>query len=282
MVIELNPEYLKSSFSNPFNWTGSKHRYLKDLFDVLPGNKELRVLDPFVGGGDLISKLPSSWVITASDKNDKLIELHRDIQRGKITVDEVIKMQKVMDLSDSDVYAYGELRSAYNAGHNDPILLYLLICHSNTNRMRFNQKGEFNMPFGERTFNPQMQKKLDNYIAALSDREVRFYNHNFMDWDFNPYDLLLLDPPYQNTTAVYNERGGWSLNDEIHLYSKTSSAVNNGTKFIMFGQTWSKGAHNQLFDAWSSQYNVRVLKETTNKCSSNRKGGKTVEIMVCN
>ena len=278
--MHLDEKYLKSLHSNPFNYTGSKHRYLKELFSVLPDTKHLTVIDPFVGGGDLISKLPATWSIFASDAMPQLIEMHQAIQRGEIDSLKVAFECSVSGLNrDSDKYYY-RYREAYNETPRS-IELYTLLCHSNSNRIRFSSKG-FNMPFGKRTFNPDMQAKLDNYSSALKSLTVDFSCKKYTEVDFNDADLLLIDPPYLNTVATYNEAGGWTVNDEFELYTKINKAVANGVKFIYFGQIWSKGVHNAHLDAWSQQFNVKVLKDTAAHCSANRGKGKTIEIMIYN
>ena len=89
-MLKLNKKYLSQNYSNPFNWVGSKHRYLSEFFKILPNKDNLKVLDPFVGGGDLISKLPESWKITASDNSKHLIDLHQSIIDGDITTSKIL------------------------------------------------------------------------------------------------------------------------------------------------------------------------------------------------
>ena len=74
----------KMEEANPFNWTGSKFRYLNDMFNVMEkllNEDNIRVLDVFTGGGDCISKLPKSWDITANDLESRLIETTSGISR---------------------------------------------------------------------------------------------------------------------------------------------------------------------------------------------------------
>lgn len=282
--MKLDPKYLGKLHSNPFNWTGSKHRYLKDLFEVLPSCKHLTVIDPFVGGGDLISKLPPTWSIFASDGDKNLISMHKDISKGLISIDAINYIIESNNLSSEREANYFKFRNAFNfIEQGSASELYTLICHSNSNRMRFSKKlNEFNMPFGKRTFNKDMQAKLDNYSEALKHLTVNFECKKYSDVDFNSADLLLIDPPYLNTVATYNESGGWNVNDEFELLSKVYKAHSVGVKFVYFGQIWSNGKHNAHLDEWSRQFNVKVLKDTISHCSANRKNGKTIEIMISN
>jgi site-specific DNA-adenine methylase len=135
------------------------------------------------------------------------------------------------------------------------------------------------MPFGKRWFNLEMQKKLDDYIDRLSRKSIDFECRGYANINFHKFDLTLIDPPYLNTTATYNEAGGWRDIDEMNLHDKIKNECNT---FVYFGQIWSKGVHNKLLDDFSKDYKVKVLKDTTKHCSANRKHDKTVEVMIYN
>lgn len=273
----------KKTHSNPFNWTGSKHRYLKDLFSVLPCQEGIKVLDPFVGGGDLISKLPLSWIITASDSMEQIIGLHKAVQSGLINSKGTLEKYNERGMSKLNKDAYLSLRSEYNAS-KDPELLYLLMTNSFNNQLRFNLSGGFNMPFGKdrSTFNKNMICKLDNYAEALKQREVKFICGEYSWWDFLSFDLILIDPPYLNTTATYNESTGWNEENDLCLFDALDEVNAYKKNFVYFNQLIANGKRNDQLSVWSKKYNVRVLKETTKNCSYNKKGGETIEIMVWN
>ena len=274
----MKEEYLKREFSNPFNWTGSKHRYLKDLFTILPVHKKgLKVLDPFCGGGDLISKLPDDWEIIAGDVSEKVIGLHKACKEGTITVDSVKKEFNRRGMSKTNKEAYLSLREEYNSNPN-PFLLYLLMTNSFNNQLRFSSKG-FNMSFGKdrSSFNPTMQIKLDNYCKSLKTSNISFKSCPYQDYDFSKFDLLLIDPPYSNTCATYNESTGWGYEDDIELFNKIEDS---GKDFIYFNQTWSKGKNNPILLEWIKKYDYKVLKETSTNCSYHRNNDFTQEVMV--
>jgi len=284
--MNIKPEYLKAEYSNPFNYTGSKHRYLKELFEVLPraADKNLKVLDPFVGGGDLISKLPKAWSITASDISNKVIGLHLAVQSGLITVESISSEFDNRGMSKINEPAFLDLRREYNESPSAD-KLYLLMTNSFNNQLRFNLKGGFNMPFGKNrsSFNKRMKSKLSNYQRAIKGRYINFVNMNYSDINFCDFDLVLIDPPYSNTTATYNESTGWAEKQDIALFNKIDLAVESDTKFVYFNQLIANDIKNHELDAWIKKYKVRILKTTTDRCASTKKKGRnTVEIMVWN
>lgn len=269
--------------SNPFCYTGSKHRYLDDVFSILPREEKLKVVDPFVGGGDLCCHLPESWQVDAFDLESKLIGVHKMFNGnyGGYAIEQLDLRIKQIGLSKTNEEAFYKLRELYNSTeHEDSHLLYLLICHSNTNRMRFNKNGGFNMPFGKRTFNDSLRAKAIDYVDRLSKRNVTFACKSYHLVDFSNYDLTLLDPPYLGTVATYNEGGGWKEEDESRLHDKIERECN---RFVYFGQLVVNGVRNDLLDTFAQDYKLKVLKNTTATCSSNKKQkGETIEVMLWN
>lgn len=267
----------KKIYANPFNWTGSKHRYLKELMSVLPLYKRhIRVLDPFVGGGDLVSKLPLSWHTTASDTMSQIVDLHIAVKAGLLNIDHVRLICNERDLSRTNKDSYLQLRDEYNKTKSGSLLYPLITCSFN-NQMRFNKSGEFNMPFGEREFNPAMEQKLDNYVASIKCRDIKFLNESYEYFDFSAFDLLLIDPPYSNTTATYNESTKWDEQEDVKLFNKIDES---GTDFVYFNQTYSKGVPNNTLIEWMKKYDHIVLKETSKGCSYQRDNSFTEEVMI--
>lgn len=270
--------------SNPLNYSGSKHRYLKDLFEVLPLDKEhLEVCDMFYGGGDLSSHLPKTWLTDAYEVNKPLLDIHKQINSGMLTLEKVEGILQRAGLDKHNSKNFEKLKAVYNWDKDDALLLYTLVCHSNTNRLRFNRKGEFNVQFGKRTFNNNMKKKFLDYQRRLNERDFAFSGRSSLHCDLTKYNLLLVDPPYLNSVAVYNERGGWKIDDEVLLHKKVKEASEEGVKFVYFGQFISNGTENPYLKEFSKDFNVKVLKDTTEHCSSNRKKkGDTIEVMIYN
>jgi DNA adenine methylase len=274
---------MQKGLSNPFNYTGSKFRYLAELAEILPTDKNLTVCDPFLGGGDLCMHLPDDWTIHASDALSELVGMHQYIQTAKITVISVLRDTFFYSLDKESTANYYDLRKKYNlciaSGQVAPDLLYLLLCHSNTNRIRFSSNDQFNMPFGKRTFNPSMQNKLDDYIERLSRKSIVFAHRGYEKTNFADYDLTLLDPPYLFTDATYTMGKKWTEKSEAALHKKINTECK---KFVYFGQLWAKGNHNHLLQTFMKDHQHLILKDTTKGCSNNRKGGKTVEVMIWN
>ena len=101
------------------------------------------------------------------------------------------------------------------------ILLYVLVIFSFNNQIRFNNRGEFNLPVGKRDFNSKMQTKLNAFIDRLKEIDCNFLNVDFRNFsveDLEENDFIYADPPYLITCATYNEQDGWNETLEKQLY----------------------------------------------------------------
>ena len=89
------------------------------------------------------------------------------------------------------------------------------------------------MPFGKNrsSYNTRMRKKVKNYTQALKERKIDFINYDYKDLDFSEYDFLIIDPPYSNTIATYNESTGWDEEEDRILFDKIDSS---GKKICIF------------------------------------------------
>lgn len=71
-----------------------------------------------------------------------------------------------------------ELREDFNSGifsgKIDYALLYILMVYSFNNQIRFNRKGEFNLPVGKRDFNSKMRSKLILFSEELKSKDIQF------------------------------------------------------------------------------------------------------------
>ena len=115
------------------------------------------------------------------------------------------------------------------------------------------------------------QIPIDNFI-------IDFYCKDAFDFNFNYYDLCLIDPPYLNTDATYCRK--WRDELDIELINKINAECN---KFVYFGQSVSNGVENKNIVDFAKRHNCKVLKNTTANCSANKTSKKeTVEVMIYN
>lgn len=268
------------------NYSGSKWRYMKEIHTLLPEVLNIKALDLFCGGAGVASHLPKTWSILANDFEGKLTRIHSSVRDGlEAFLENADHLVDMHQLSNKSVDGYNSLKACYNAiSDQDPTIhvdLYLLMCHSFSNQIRFNGSGEFNLPFGKRTFNKNMREKLVRFSGRCNEMDISFVSKDFREFNFDEYDFLFVDPPYIETTATYNEKGGWGYGDEEELLSRLKDT---SAKWMLTNQIISKGKENKLLVDFleSGGYNVHILKDTTKNCNYQRKSGETVEVIVTN
>lgn len=75
-------------------------------------------------------------------------------------------------------------------------MLYVLIVYAFNNQIRFNSRGEFNLPVGKRDFNRAMGR-LAAFIDRLREQSCTFACRDFRELDISaltPRDFVYADP----------------------------------------------------------------------------------------
>lgn len=272
-----------------FNYTGSKLKFYDKIQHLFPEQEDVSCLDLFTGGGSLASRLPEDWSITANDACTELIHLHQKLSsvlrvKTPVEIVEFIKSNAWVK-GNKDKEGYELLKHNYNnyfSGSDRDIMFYELICSSFSNQIRFNKEGYFNLPFGKRYFNPSMQKKMEAYLEHINERDINFTSCDFRDYDLSEYDFVIIDSPYLNTCAGYNENGGWVQKDTEDLLEMVDKYAEQGGKFILFEEVLSKGTPNNIIAEWMKKYSHINLGDESKGCNYQRKDGITLEVCIYN
>lgn len=279
----------KNNFvKSPMNYTGGKHRLLPQIMPLFPERIHTFV-DLFTGGCNVAANVKADRVI-ANDSLKQIIDVYRRFQGLDVEglVQEVENRVKERGLSMTNRDAFLKLREEYNrSSEKDPLDLFLLMCHAFNHQVRFNGKGEYNMPFGKdrSEWNPSIRKNLIAFRQAIS--EIIFTDKDFRELKVDklgPDDLVYCDPPYLITCATYNERNGWDETCERDLLSLLDSLDGKGVKFAFSNVLTSKGKTNDLLVEWSSKYNVEHLSNTYSNCNYHTKDRESVtdEVLIKN
>lgn len=288
------------------NYTGSKHKLLPQLMPKFP-TRYKNFIDLFAGGASVTANIigldkADSYIV--NDTESHVIDFFNylsqvDTQKFIKDVENKISTYGLSDTkkhnyafyncdSSKGLGAYNKdkflkLRQDYNLNPT-PVLFYLLIVYGFNNQIRFNAKGEYNLPVGKRDFNKKMRDKLIKFSAAIHNNKIKFISKDFREVSFSPGDFIYADPPYLITTATYNENGGWTEQDELALYDYLDRANKHEVKFALSNVILHKGKENELLKKWASKYNLHVLDYHYNNSNyqSKAKQSKTVEVLVTN
>lgn len=281
---------------SPMNYTGGKYKLLPQILPLFPSKIDTFV-DLFTGGGNVAVNVRANRIIS-NDFDAHVIGIYNAFKN--MTLDEIIgaieKTISKYELSLENVGGFNALRTAYNKGLNEDvppytldILLYVLICYSFNHQLRFNSRGEFNMPFGKNRsqWNDTMKKNLINFHKAIIEKDIIFTNKDFGELKVDkltPNDFVYCDPPYLITCATYNEKDGWNINSEKRLLSLLDELNEHDIKFGLSNVLFSKGKTNDMLIEWSKKYNVNHLDYTYQNCNyhTKDKDSKPDEVLITN
>lgn len=267
---------------SPLNYTGNKFKLLNQIIPVFP--KVQKFADVFCGSLNVGINVDAD-VVVANDKNKSIIEIYEYFRNHDIdgTLNEIKRIINFYNLSKTNQDGFLKLRNDYNA-EKGSLKLFVLSCYSFNNIIRFNDISDFNTSFGNRSFNNKIEENLLKFVNILKNKNIIFSSKDFKDFDYENADLIYCDPPYLISDAVYNERGGWSKQDDADLLQILDTVHQNGKMFALSNVIEHKGLVNEELREWSKKYNTIVLNKTYNNCSYNlkTKTEKTMEVLITN
>jgi len=230
----------------PIKSQGIKSKLVPWINDVLPSDIKGRWIEPFMGTGVVGFNLAPKSALMC-DTNPHLVAFYQAIQNGKITPDNVrsyLNQEGSKLLKIGDEYYY-EVRKRFNQYH-DP-LDFLFLNRAGFNGMiRFNRKGEFNIPFCKKPqrFAQAYVTKIVNQVAYVSElfkkKDFVFKCQDFQATidEADSQSFIYCDPPYiDRHTDYYN---GWDEEKEQQLYKSLSETK---AKFIL--STWHHNAYRE-------------------------------------
>ena len=304
----------KEIIQSPLNYMGGKFKLLPQILPHFPKDVECFV-DLFCGGGNVGINVPCNKVIF--NDNNSLLRLmfgafkNMDKQMTFELIDGIIDEY---GLSNSDKYGYEyykctssdglakynnagylKLRNDFNSctsyDYSYYITLYVLIVYAFNNQIRFNKKGEFNLPVGKRDFNKKMREKLSCFIDRVKSGDYVFESCDFRKLSthgWNEKTFVYADPPYLITCATYNEQDGWNEKLEIELLQYLDDLDKRGIRFALSNVVRSKGKVNNILIEWINRnigkYRVIYLDYSYSNSNYQTKDklSKTEEVLVVN
>lgn len=278
-------EYIKS----PMNYVGGKYKLLEQIMPLLP-NEINKFIDLFCGGFNVGVNIKANKII-ANDLCNEVIEVYKGIQKegerkSLILVKDTIEKFK---LSKTNEDGFKNIRQYYNNNHKEWNIFYAMLVHSFNYQIRFNKKGEYNMPFGKNRsyFNKKLENNFIKFSKKINEKNITFTNKSFEELKVNKLsenDFVYLDPPYLITCASYNEQNGWNETKEKELLLLCDKLNENNIKFALSNVLEHKGKENKILKQWSNKYNINILNCDYNNCNyqNKNKNNKTIEVLITN
>lgn len=297
----------KAYARSPFFYVGDKFKLLSQLEENFP-KKINRLVEPFCGGGSVfLNTKANEYLLNDIDSN--MVALHKFLIAYSKNQDafwaEIEKRIKEYGLSATyqgfsipkelrneypktyfahyNKDAFLKLRQDFNTNKENLLLLYMLLIYGFNRMLRFNAKGDFNLPVGNVDFNENVVKALNNYFNYVKDKQITFSNMDFEEYlnslTLEKEDLVYLDPPYLITFSEYNKL--WNEDSEMRLIRVLDELNEKGIKFAVSNVLWHRKKYNGTFNAWAQKYNIVKIK--SNYISFNDNTDKdTYEVLVKN
>lgn len=219
-------------------YRGGKSKEINNFIEFIP-NQYDRYIEPFAGGAALFFYLaPNAALI--NDINSRLVNfylavrenfdsLKAELTRLELTYRsnqmeyEQIKMKdKSRHVENKNEALYYLLRDMYNGiiekKYLDATLYYFINKTSYSGMLRFNSKGEFNVPFGRyKNFNTQLVSEEHSELLKRTEITNEDYSEIFNRCTVN--DFVFLDPPYDCIFTDYGniEQNGFTEDNHRRL-----------------------------------------------------------------
>ena len=261
-------------------YRGGKSKEIPNIMWHIP-RFQGRYVEPFLGGGALFFYLePRQAVI--NDINDKLIGFYNGVRNNFLALrgelDELEKTyeqnRKEFDIlkkthpndrvQDKNEELYYKLRAMYNGTadkeYSDAALYYYINKTAYSGMIRYNARGEFNVPFGRYTH-------LNTQVVSLSHSQLlkRADIHNCDYSDIfnmcNKDDFVFLDPPYDCIFSDYgNEEYKNGFNEDNHRKLAQDFANLPCKALMVIGRTplTEELYKNNIVSEYSKSYAVNI------------------------
>ncbi len=274
-------------YRSPLFYVGDKYKLLSEIKIFFP-EKINRFIEPFMGGGSVFLNVNAKEYLL-NDIDENVIKIHlflvqqsrnpnrffknieKEILRYGLSrsyIEDIIP-QKLKKQWKKTYYAkfnkigFQKLKEDFNRSNKDNILyLYILLIYGFNRMLRFNSKGEFNVPVGNVDFNKNVYNALSNYFRIVKNKKISFFNLDFVDFikqiKFQKNDFIYFDPPYLITFSEYNKY--WNEQREQELINLLDELHKKNINFAISNVIHYKGKTNNHFLKWCKKYNSFDIK----------------------
>lgn len=264
---------------------GGKFKLLDKIVPLFPQNIETFV-DLFGGGFNVGINVAAKHIIYNDIESHvcKLLE-YFSITDTEQLLSEIHDLIERFKLSKENAEGFNSLREYYNKENSSPIVFYTVLCYAFNYQIRFNSSGKYNMPFGKNrsSFNSALEQKFIKFVDVLHSKSCTFYNFTFEKFDLSALganNFVYCDPPYYNSTATYNEQGGWTQEHEKTLLKKLDELNNNNVKFALSNNL---KYDNPFLSEWKDKYVVHYIDGDYSNCNYHKiDRSKDVEVVITN
>ncbi len=244
----------------PIKSQGIKSKLVHWIMSLVPEISG-RWIEPFLGTGVVAFNAGLNYALL-SDTNPHIIRFYKEIQDGKISPSLVRSYLEEeganLKHAGNDGYDhFNKVKERFNKYKNPLDFLFLSRAGFN-GMMRFNRKGEWNIPFCKKP-----ERFTKSYITKIVNQAANVKCIIRPEWIFmnksfdkiiplaEPDDIIYCDPPYAGRYVDYYN--GWSEKDEKLLFELLSDTP---ARFIL--STWRHNDYreNEMVQKYWKDFNI--------------------------
>ncbi len=270
---------------SPLFYVGDKYKLITEIKTHFPPQISTFV-EPFVGGGSVFLNIcAEKYILNDLDKN--VIQIHKFLcsqneksffkkafqvidkynlscsYKNDIVPEELKQQYKKTYYARFNKDSFIKLRNDYNnSNRSDVLLLYILLIYGFNRMLRFNSKGDYNLPVGNVDFNQNTYNALQGYFNLTKNMSIDWkcsdFHNLFSEIQFKESDFVYLDPPYLITFSEYNKY--WNEQTEKDLLLILDQLNEKHIRFAISNVTHYKGKENSSFITWAEKYNSHPIK----------------------
>jgi site-specific DNA-adenine methylase len=174
------------------------------------------------------------------------------------------------------------MKKDYNNLSAKPVeILFALCIYGFNHYIRFNKKGEYNVPVGKVDFSSSLYKKTMEFTVALKKKEFELQNVNFRETKIQKDFFYYFDPPYMITNAPYNQF--WTEKDDSDLLNLLDDLNKQDIQFALSNVFFSNGKTNHQLVDWAKKYNTHIMQRQYRNANYRRHNRTlTKEVLITN
>lgn len=269
----------------PLKTQGIKSKIVPHILNLAKYNKQGTYFEPFMGSGVVgFNLMPQKAIF--SDTNPHIISFYNAIKKGIISKDSTREFlsQEGAKLAQCGQDYYLEVRARFN-NYKNPFDFLFLNRSCFNGLMRFNLKGDFNVPYckKDKRFSQSYITKICNQVDWVAKR----FQSN--DWTFicshfanilnqvKESDFVYCDPPYIDRYSDFFNK--WGEKDELELFYQL-----NALKAPFILSTWHSNAYrtNEYIKTTWNKFDMNFITHFYHLGANERNRNAIKEVLIKN
>ena len=261
-------------------YRGGKSRELKNYLHHFDNIKYERYFEPFFGGGATYFALEPHYGII-NDINSKLVNFYIDVKDNYEQLkNELYQLERIYNENQERYQAlknlnpderihnenedlYYKIRNEFNYPSGeilDSTAYFFINKTAYSGMIRYNKKGEYNVPFGRyKNFNTDLID--ENHHILLQNAEIFNMDYSEIFNMATPNDIMFLDPPYD---CIFNDYGnlesedGFNKNKQRRLAEDFRNLDTRALMVIAKTPLTEELYRNFIVDEYDKNYSVNI------------------------